>query len=688
MLSGSRQDEESEHSSDESIVSQNQLDFEQRKEMLIKRCDEIFSKKDRYKGFTKSKLRWAKIFGGLRAVIKLNKLCKDIKTYGSSEELLNTKNRSKKAIEQAVDPSLEKYVKPDIEEELPWGIISPTGTFMGYWSIVLFVLMCYVSIIMPIKMAFIEDDTAWFTIDLIVDILFICDIIICCNTAFYDANENLVSTRREIVWEYLKGWMLFDIAASFPSSLLDYITSGSINNDILKFARLPRLYKLIRATRLFKMYKIASKGGFMESAQDYLRITTGIIRVVSFFLTIIICNHIAACMWVYIANMDGSPDTWIHRCGYTNADGGTLYLAAFYWSYQILSTLGYGDIPPYTTAELLISIIWMMVGAGVFSMNIGNLSSVLTSMDTGTNNLSFKIATLYEFCHDAKLGSDLRRKLKNAVEYSHKHNLFSWVDKQKIFDELPPHLKCEVAAQMYDGVISKIHFFNEKDGTFTALVVPLLQPLKTVYREIIYKKHDHPFSIFFLVDGRVSYLMHNTLPYKCMVTGSYFGEQEVIMKTKRKYNMRSERNCDLLTLSKSVFSTVIEQEYNEVYEEMKELAMQRKEELVHAKTRMRNYLITNKDKLVDENLLEEEEFYKYMDSSSEDNDEEIQNNMLNSDDNSSSANWTESDEYSDEDENQKQNKDDKGAKYEKQENMLNLGIDQMPQSGGVAESDI
>ena len=134
----------------------------------------------------------------------------------------------------------------------------------------------------------------------------------------------------------------------------------------------------------------------------------------------------------------------------------------------------------------------MIFGAGVFSMSVGNLSSLLTSMDTGANNLAFKLSTLFEFCHDAKLEPELRRKLKNAVEYSHKKNVFTWVDKQKIFDELPPHLKCEVAAKMYDGVINRLHFFNEKDSTFVALVVPLLQPLKTSPKEIVYRKHDHP----------------------------------------------------------------------------------------------------------------------------------------------------------------------------------------------------
>lgn len=142
----------------------------------------------------------------------------------------------------------------------------------------------------------------------------------------------------------------------------------------------------------------------------------------------------------------------------------------------------------------------MIFGAGVFSMSVGNLSSVLTSLDSGANNLAYKLATVLEFCQDANLDPKLRNKIKSAIEYSHKKNVFTWIDKEKIFDELPPHLKCEVAAKMYDGVINRLHFFNEKDGTFIALVVPLLHPLKMAAQEIIFRKNDHPFcsTILFL----------------------------------------------------------------------------------------------------------------------------------------------------------------------------------------------
>jgi CRP-like cAMP-binding protein len=43
--------------------------------------------------------------------------------------------------------------------------------------------------------------------------------------------------------------------------------------------------------------------------------------------------------------------------------------------------VGYGDISVLTNTELILSVIWMIFGVGFYSFTIGNLSSVLASMD-------------------------------------------------------------------------------------------------------------------------------------------------------------------------------------------------------------------------------------------------------------------------------------------------------------------
>jgi len=79
---------------------------------------------------------------------------------------------------------------------------------------------------------------------------------------------------------------------------------------------------------------------------------------------------------------DFSPDSWVYRYEMTDQGNFSLYLAALYWTFQTLLTVGYGDIGAYSDVELIFASFWMFVGSFFFTFAIGNLSTVLSSIDT------------------------------------------------------------------------------------------------------------------------------------------------------------------------------------------------------------------------------------------------------------------------------------------------------------------
>ena len=52
--------------------------------------------------------------------------------------------------------------------------------------------------------------------------------------------------------------------------------------------------------------------------------------------------------------------------------------------------------------------------------------------------------------------------MRNAVYFISNKN-FIWADKKKIFEELTPLIKCDIAMEMHNGIIKKIKFFDDKD---------------------------------------------------------------------------------------------------------------------------------------------------------------------------------------------------------------------------------
>ena len=74
--------------------------------------------------------------------------------------------------------------------------------------------------------------------------------------------------------------------------------------------------------------------------------------------------------------------------------------------------MGFGDIVAYTSMEKFFAIIWMLFGVGFYSFAIGNLSTIMATMDTRSSHLRARISALNEFSIEAKLPEDLRLKIK------------------------------------------------------------------------------------------------------------------------------------------------------------------------------------------------------------------------------------------------------------------------------------
>ena len=79
--------------------------------------------------------------------------------------------------------------------------------------------------------------------------------------------------------------------------------------------------------------------------------------------------HIVACFWYFITTMvDPETKTWVSMLGVPDdSEPITMYIASLYWAYTTMLTVGYGDITAQNDTELIFSIIWMCLGAGIYT---------------------------------------------------------------------------------------------------------------------------------------------------------------------------------------------------------------------------------------------------------------------------------------------------------------------------------
>lgn len=62
--------------------------------------------------------------------------------------------------------------------------------------------------------------------DILVDVMFIIDILINFRTTYVNKNDEVVSHPKRIAAHYIKGWFIIDLVAAIPFDLLFFRTAG------------------------------------------------------------------------------------------------------------------------------------------------------------------------------------------------------------------------------------------------------------------------------------------------------------------------------------------------------------------------------------------------------------------------------------------------------------------------------
>ena len=180
---------------------------------------------------------------------------------------------------------------------------------------------------------------------------------------------------------------------------MDYIGSGFFFIDLvatvsglyykedvgyyfLKCFRIFHLFRLSQPLQLFLEYVLAN---LSKKRQGDI---VGFANVIFF---VIYLNHIMACCWVYLGQqndcktmfsdakeLDKCKDSWFYQGVEPNrfADQSitTQYIFAFYWIFEVITTVGYGDFTGWTWVEQLYSILVQFVGLVFFSLLMGHIT--------------------------------------------------------------------------------------------------------------------------------------------------------------------------------------------------------------------------------------------------------------------------------------------------------------------------
>uniref|UniRef100_A0A8C0GNR3 Ion transport domain-containing protein n=1 Tax=Chelonoidis abingdonii TaxID=106734 RepID=A0A8C0GNR3_CHEAB len=265
--------------------------------------------------------------------------------------------------------SLGADVLPEYKLQAPrihrWTILH-YSPFKAVWDWLILLLVIYTAVFTPYSAAFllseVQEDvrrscsyscSPLTVVDLLVDIMFLIDILINFRTTYVNSNEEVVSQPGRIAIHYFKGWFLIDMVAAIPFDLLTTTLIG-----LLKTARLLRLVRVARKLDRYSEYGAA----------------------VLFLLmcTFALIAHWLACIWYAIGNMEQQTIGWLHALGEqigkplgANASlpGPSIkdkYVTALYFTFSSLTSVGFGNVSPNTNSEKIFSICVMLIGCESF----------------------------------------------------------------------------------------------------------------------------------------------------------------------------------------------------------------------------------------------------------------------------------------------------------------------------------
>lgn len=203
------------------------------------------------------------------------------------------------------------------------------------------IMMMIAIIVSIVPLAFKSDNLAFSIIDKVTVTIFIIDYIL----RLFTADLKLK-----------KRWMSFFIYPITPMAILDLLTilpSVTFVNSGFKLFKLVRLLRTFRAFRVFKAIRysksIRTVLNVFKKQKESLMVVCGIAVMYVLIAALIIFNV--------------EPDSFKN------------YFDAIYWATVSLTTMGYGDIYPVTTAGRIVTMVSSFMGIAIVALPAGIITS-------------------------------------------------------------------------------------------------------------------------------------------------------------------------------------------------------------------------------------------------------------------------------------------------------------------------
>ncbi|XP_035861068.1 potassium voltage-gated channel subfamily H member 7-like [Sander lucioperca] len=458
--------------------------------------------------------------------------------------------------------SLGDDVLPEYKLQTPriqkWTILH-YSPFKAVWDWVILLLVIYTAIFTPYSATFLlsdQEEAAMQTcgyscsplnvVDLIVDIMFIVDIIINFRTTYVNSNDEVVSMSSRIAVHYFKGWFLIDMVAAIPFDLLIY-RSGEEVVRAGGEGETTTLIGLLKTARLLRLVRVARK---LDRYSEY-----GAAVLFLLMCTFALIAHWLACIWYAIGNVERSTSAgigWLDNLGeqlgtpYNDSIIGSgpsirdKYVTALYFTFSSLTSVGFGNVSPNTNSEKIFSICVMLIGALMYASIFGNVSAIIQRLYSGTARYHAQMMRVREFIRFHQIPNPLKQRLEEY--FQHAWSYTNGIDMNAVLKGFPECLQADICLHLNRSLLQNFKAFK---GSTKGCLRALAMRCKTTHAppgDTLVHAGDLISALYFISRGSIEIL-------KGDVVVAILGKNDIFGEPINQYTLPGQSRADVRALT-------------------------------------------------------------------------------------------------------------------------------------------
>ncbi|CAF1431124.1 unnamed protein product [Adineta ricciae] len=411
-------------------------------------------------------------------------------------------------------------------------IILHYSPFKAVWDWVVILLVLYTGIITPYTISFLSDEdqkrthlntfaaTRQFNrertsihvlviIDVLVDFMFIFDILISFRTTFVLKETNEVITNPILIAKHfvIDSWRRFaaDILGALPWDIL-FFGNGSHST-----MRLANCFKLARLLRLVAFVRNFQKTEYRSAVLFLL------------MLLFAIAAHWLACIFHFIAILE-RPNlqvkySWLdhladkYKMPYlandtlSGPDTKSKYLTALFFAMTSLTSVGFGNVAANTNGEKLFSILSMLAGSFLSASILGSVTTIIIKLYQGAEELKEMKQSIDDFIKHHRINKQLAKQMQESFDHEWKNT--KGIDMNSILKTFPECIQADICLHLNRDLLNNCPVFDDASEVTLRTLAILFKSTHVPPGDTLIHQGDVLYYIYFIRGGQMEVLQNN-----------------------------------------------------------------------------------------------------------------------------------------------------------------------------------